>query len=1633
MTAKKLAVVWLNLLFCLIFSASLLADTLSSYLTGDNAFDVYISTDDNVRGTYLGSGKNWQNTYTFNQNLIKGQDYYLHIQVQDTGGIAGFIGDFTLSGSDHVFPNNQLSISTNTADWKVSKTAWKNYLAASKVNGNNGVSPWGKRPYISSGATWIWSADAQNDNEVYFSLGIVSTSAASSRGSCSAVFPNGVSSHSAKSNIDFGYNAQMLGGTNHVLATSAVSRNSGSDKKTCQSQDCQASGSPSDSMNVGDFVSKSSTTDIVIGYKGSATVGDGSNPGNIFDDINRNSASEATISFANKHPEYFVASLTLGFQNTLYLQGGSTYWFNQLLMDSQSKIIVQGSGTAIVYVNQSITFPSPGLINSPSANRSGDASKLVVYAYNDVSFNNQTTLSGSLYARGNITLGSASYAFGALAAKNTTLGTNSTVTYQESSITNTSYSDMCAGDAVVLAFYEFEEPNWSGSSSIIDSSANARHGSPIGSVSPIFPDGLQKSCQVLDVPPNSRSSDKYALDTGIDVDDDIGQQGTISFWYRSNTDWASGGARQLFDASNTGTSPDKYFYLSLNNGTLQFGLEDSNDADALLNVSNLSYAANEWVHVAVTWASGGKTMGIYLNGNQVAVTTNGGLNGQLGELTTLYIGDNRSSYLVNASTNNSANGQFDDLRIYQTAQAASEIALDATTLAPCDRSAVVLAFYEFEEDNWRGSGSILDSSSNANHGSPVGSVEPVLPIGQQKSCKVMDVGYNSSFFYTEALNTSLDVDRDIGQAGTVSFWYRSKVSWSSSSSRQLLDASNGFFFFFGKSFYLSLYSGKLEFGMEDSSDKDAVLRVSGLNFSANEWVHVAINWDLAADKMGIYINGVDVASTTKAGLNGRMADLNTLYIGDSRDLYFTGNSTDNSAYGQYDDLRIYQAAQAASEIAHDANTLSPCVTNAVDHFRLEHDTQGFTCEAESIVLKACKDANCTQLYEQPTSISLSPGTWSGANTLNFTGSINTGLSISTAGTYILSKTAASENADLRCFFGSNETCEIEFVDAGFEFIGATISDKTLPDQLAESQFSNVKLRSVQDNNGVCQAALTGSHTITLGYNCDSPAICLTSLAGIAISDASGESSGNITLNFGTDGIASLQALNYADAGRLALSAQANVDGAQILKGTALVDVYPASLGLSVSPAALVYSGPADTSKFIAGEPFELIISAYGLAGRLLPNYQAEQMQLKAQRTYPTLAGSTDGNFRYASTGELGSSTDASLFISVNNLKFSEGQYRYASAYYDEAGRIAIDAQDLNYLGNKISSLGELALGHFSPAYYWAERESPLPFLQDVQSGFSYVGQTISFSTFPAIRITAKNALDQTMYNHDSLDWTFRPTIEDVNDPLKLSYLDKSTYLGNTTVFKGNAPLLSGADNYDGSVVITLPDATIVYNKTDASQIMYTPVDPFIALVDIVFHAEFLTDGQGICFRDNYLDANCNELTFIDVGGANLRFGRFALNSVYGPETETLRPKFVVEYWDKGQWLVNTLDNGTTINFTQAANQILLSPKGNGNDLTALVDPVTSDGSLLLGLPDESKDFELSAPRRAGELYLRLNPAVDVSGWSQYLNYDWNGDGYICNQVSNCLGPKGLDYPQAIITFGQFRGNDRVIQWREVFN
>ena len=132
-----------------------------------------------------------------------------------------------------------------------------------------------------------------------------------------------------------------------------------------------------------------------------------------------------------------------------------------------------------------------------------------------------------------------------------------------------------------------------------------------------------------------------------------------------------------------------------------------------------------------------------------------------------------------------------------------------------------------------------------------------------------------------------------------------------------------------------------------------------------------------------------------------------------------------------------------------------------------------------------------------------------------------------------------------------------------EFFGATTAEQTLPIQIAETDFDNVNIRAVRDDGGGCKASLKGKQTIDFTYDCSDPDSCLTSLAGIPITDAPGPNAGQLEVKFDSNGIASLSQLNYADAGVLSLSASAELDsGAVITTGEKPILVMPSYLGLS---------------------------------------------------------------------------------------------------------------------------------------------------------------------------------------------------------------------------------------------------------------------------------------------------------------------------------------------------------------------------------------------------------------------------------------------------------------------------------------
>ena len=491
--------------------------------------------------------------------------------------------------------------------------------------------------------------------------------------------------------------------------------------------------------------------------------------------------------------------------------------------------------------------------------------------------------------------------------------------------------------------------------------------------------------------------------------------------------------------------------------------------------------------------------------------------------------------------------------IWSSDNSADNTAYFSTKIVAATR--VPVLEYRFDELSWTGSANeVIDSSGNNYNGTAIGGITTATG----KICHAAEVPNNNSASIFEAVDTGVDLDTVIGSSGTISLWYKGDSDWNSGTDKRLFDATDG-----NKYFFADIRSdGRVKFYFEDGSDADYQKTTNDpLLVGAGVWKHLTFVWDVTNITTKIFVDGVEQSLSGGTGGTTALSGLGTLYFGDNRDASYTPGQS--SASGLIDEALVFDSVLTTTQIQaiftnqnagnNYDGTARTCPTPDVNHYRIEHDTQGFTCEAEAMTIKACANEDCSDPYTDPVSITLSPSGWSGGNTITFEndqGGLTKTLSVTNAGSITLTKTIAIPNADLRCFNGSTEiSCEIEFVNAGFEFFGTTTAIKTLGDQAAETNFSNVNIRAVRDDAGVCKALLKDSKDITFIYNCEGPATCLTPLAGIPLNGVpSGDQSGTLSVTFAADGTAPLSMLNYADVGRLNLTVLGEIDGVTLTSG-----------------------------------------------------------------------------------------------------------------------------------------------------------------------------------------------------------------------------------------------------------------------------------------------------------------------------------------------------------------------------------------------------------------------------------------------------------------------------------------------------
>lgn len=169
-------------------------------------------------------------------------------------------------------------------------------------------------------------------------------------------------------------------------------------------------------------------------------------------------------------------------------------------------------------------------------------------------------------------------------------------------------------------------------------------------------------------------------------------------------------------------------------------------------------------------------------------------------------------------------------------------------------------------------------------------------------------------------------------------------------------------------------NGRLRFNFEDSADRDFVVtEPGGQARQAQTWYYITTTWDFENNLFEIYVDGNRRIQSSQ-NTNGILAGLGDIVFGDNSSPYATWSNTSslparNSAGGRFDEVRIYDKVLTETEIREDM-AKSDCAT-IVDHFEIDHDGSGLTCEAEPILIRACADSSCTALVSDAYDVQLS--------------------------------------------------------------------------------------------------------------------------------------------------------------------------------------------------------------------------------------------------------------------------------------------------------------------------------------------------------------------------------------------------------------------------------------------------------------------------------------------------------------------------------------------------------------------------------------------------------------------------------------------------------------------------------------
>ncbi|MFQ2667932.1 DUF6701 domain-containing protein [Aeromonas caviae] len=715
----------------------------------------------------------------------------------------------------------------------------------------------------------------------------------------------------------------------------------------------------------------------------------------------------------------------------------------------------------------------------------------------------------------------------------------------------------------------------------------------------------------------------------------------------------------------------------------------------------------------------------------------------------------------------------------------------------------------------------------------------------------------------------------------------------------------------------------------------------------------------------------------------------------------------------------------------------------IDHFEFDHSGQALTCNPETLTIRACANASCSQLFTDPVSAILTPlkngsngwiadsqvsyngntatVTFSNGNAKlqlrnNLTSAMKVGVSGSIPSTKPLSETLCRAGSGAL----STAACTLSFADSGFLF--------NVPDTLANKPQQVVMTAVRKDNTSqLCVPSFQKqTKRITFWSDYNMPATNLfgsqiridkTAIATTAVAPTA------MDLYFNELGETTLKDVSYPDAGQMRLNARHDGSGdtaGLVMTGSDLFVSRPA--GLCITPTeGTCAAGDASCPVFKkTGEAFHMNIKGVAwqadddkdlCSGNLAtPNFALANIALGSELVAPKPGeGAVVGTASYDHSNAKGSNNLNTVTQSVNEV----GVFRM-TATPPEAG----------YFNYTIPPATSVPVGRFVPWDFNLLSSDVVPACEDMtapERDFTYMSQPFGIK----LEVVARNMAGGQTQNY-------------------------------TGLFAKGGAYITTANNKDGNSLSSRLRSLQPLPWLNG-RAAFTGISEFVRLSDTQPDGPYKSLLFGLYMRDNDGDnsliasPNFNDAVMGDCSGSgcNARlldsvpmqvyFGRLLASTRQGVASAPLALPLQVQYFEGGGWKINQADVCTQLSLanegfdpTTSLDPTRKISFNNGSyEVTGQVPGATQPQSFrstltLSGLAAPASVatankgeilFHFSAPNAA----VRIPFKIDLSKQPE-------------SEQQPGRRPLWLSDPDSLegmAIFGRDRGNDRIIYRREV--